>query len=114
MSTEIQTGKMPVTINNQKSTQTHGARVDTATPNTSAPNTEQKSVKDTVSMTDQVGLLQRIEKQIASIPAVNSAKVAEIKQAIADGSYKVDPNAIAEKLIEMESGIPNNNIENQS
>jgi negative regulator of flagellin synthesis FlgM len=35
----------------------------------------------------------------ASTPEFDAAKVEKIKQAIADGSYKVNPEAIADKLL---------------
>lgn len=35
----------------------------------------------------------------ASTPEFDAAKVEKIKQAIADGSYKVNPDAIADKLL---------------
>jgi negative regulator of flagellin synthesis FlgM len=35
----------------------------------------------------------------AAAPEFDAAKVEKMKQAIADGSFKVDPEAIADKLI---------------
>lgn len=54
----------------------------------------------------QVGLsslsstLQQAEAAAASTPAVNSARVAEIRQAIAEGRYKVNVEGIAQGLID--------------
>lgn len=59
---------------------------------------------DKVSMTPEATRLQKIEEQLSTVPAVDSAKVAEIKAAIANGSFKIDPQAIAGKLIAFESG----------
>ena len=64
---------------------------------------EQVSQEDTVSMTNQVTRLKEIETQLASYPEVDSARVSEIKQSLADGSYKIDAESIANKLIEIES-----------
>ncbi|MBI3525176.1 MAG: flagellar biosynthesis anti-sigma factor FlgM [Betaproteobacteria bacterium] len=44
--------------------------------------------------------LQQIEGSLASAPAVNSERVAEIRQAIAQGSFKIDPSKIADGLID--------------
>lgn len=62
------------------------------------------SLDDRVSVTSEASRLQKIEEQLSNVPAVNSAKVAEIKQAIADGSFTIDPQAIASKLIAFETG----------
>ncbi len=44
--------------------------------------------------------LQQIEGSLASTPAVNSERVAEIRQAIAQGNFKIDPSKIADGLID--------------
>lgn len=41
----------------------------------------------------------------ASAAPVDGAKVAALKAAIADGSYKVDPDAIAARMIALDLGI---------
>lgn len=43
--------------------------------------------------------LQQIEGSLASTPAVNSERVAEIRQAIAQGNFRIDPSKIADGLI---------------
>ncbi|MEQ1814210.1 MAG: flagellar biosynthesis anti-sigma factor FlgM [Candidatus Nitrotoga sp.] len=37
---------------------------------------------------------------MASLPVVDAGKVAEIKQAISDGRFKVNPEIVADRLIE--------------
>lgn len=43
--------------------------------------------------------LQELQTQIASSPVVDAQRVAEIRQAIADGRFKVDPDRIADGLL---------------
>lgn len=43
--------------------------------------------------------LQEIEASLGSEPTVNAQRVAEIKQAIAEGRFKVDPEKIADGLL---------------
>lgn len=59
---------------------------------------------DKVSVTSEASRLQKIEEQLSSVPAVNSAKVAQIKAAIANGTFTIDPQTIANKLIAFETG----------
>lgn len=101
MSTEIKTGNMPASVisnNTTKATKANGQSEALA-----QPQGQQRVSSDTVSITDQVSRLQSIENELSTIPVVNEAKVAEIKAAIADGSFEIDPQSIASKLIDMES-----------
>ncbi|WP_374341513.1 flagellar biosynthesis anti-sigma factor FlgM [Methyloversatilis sp.] len=44
--------------------------------------------------------LRELESTIANVPVVDSARVDEIKQAIADGRFKVNADRVADSLIE--------------
>lgn len=44
--------------------------------------------------------LQAIEARLADVPIVDTARVEEIKTAIADGKFTVDTGRIADRLIE--------------
>ena len=44
--------------------------------------------------------LQSIEGNLAGGAVVNTAKVTEIKQAISDGHFKVNPEVVADRLLE--------------
>jgi negative regulator of flagellin synthesis FlgM len=43
--------------------------------------------------------MQAIEQGFAATPIVNSARVAELKQAISDGHFKVDAEKVADRLL---------------
>lgn len=44
--------------------------------------------------------LRELEATISNVPVVDSARVDEIKQAIADGRFKVNADRVADSLIE--------------
>ena len=44
--------------------------------------------------------LAGIESSLANVPVVDSQRVSEIKQAISDGRFKVNPDVIADRLLE--------------
>lgn len=53
-----------------------------------------------VSLGSTAAHLHNMESSMAGAPIVNAAKVAEIKQAIADGRFKVNSEAVADRLLE--------------
>lgn len=53
--------------------------------------------------------MRTLEKNIASTPAVNDAKVAEIKQAISEGRFQVNSGAVADSLINTVKDLINTN-----
>lgn len=55
-----------------------------------------------VQITDQARQLAALEQTVNSLPVVNEAKVAAIRSAIEDGSYKVVPERIADKLLRLD------------
>ncbi|MEQ1439359.1 flagellar biosynthesis anti-sigma factor FlgM [Fontimonas sp. SYSU GA230001] len=58
--------------------------------------------RDSVRLTDDAKLLQQAGQAAAKAPDVDERRVARIKQAVADGSYQVDPKTVAAKLARME------------
>lgn len=57
---------------------------------------------DTVNLTSSAKLLERLDKTLASLPAVNAERVAEIKTAIENGDYEIDADAIAKAMIRLD------------
>ena len=53
----------------------------------------------TVQLSPMSSQLQAIGSGMADTPVIDSARVAEIKQAIVDGRFKVNPDAVAEHLL---------------
>ncbi len=66
-----------------------------STASASAPNTE----PDKVSLSETLALL---EQKLADVSEVDSARVEAIKQSIDDGSYQIDSQELARKMIDFE------------
>lgn len=62
----------------------------------------QDSNDDRVTLTDVLAQVRDLEVKSQGVKVDNSAKIAEIKAAIAEGSYQVDAKSIAEKLVQTE------------
>ena len=63
------------------------------------------STGDKVNLTDNAKLLERLDKSLASLPAVDAGRVAEIKSAIENGNYQIDADAIAEAMIRLDRSL---------
>ena len=70
-----------------------------------AASKSQASTSDTVELTSSAKLLERLEKTLASLPAVDSSRVEEVKAAIENGEYEIDADAIADALIRFERSV---------
>lgn len=83
----------------------------TANSETAAPaaNAGKAAGGQGIHITDSARQLAALEQAIRSMPEVNEAKVAEIRAAIANGSYQVAPERIADKLLRMEQELLTSN-----
>ena len=62
---------------------------------TSSPQAEGRNV----SLSNEAHTLNRLEAQINASPDIDASRVAELKQAIADGTFEVNAERIAEKML---------------
>ena len=58
------------------------------------------SVSDDVRLTSTSGKLRELEAQLTDVDVADSGKIESIRQAILDGSFVVDEEAVAEGLIQ--------------
>jgi len=64
------------------------------------PASPEQSSSTSVSLGATATQLQSMESSMANAPVANATKVAEIKQAISDGRFKVNSEVVADRLIE--------------
>ena len=58
-----------------------------------------------VSITSTAALMANIEQSLGAKPAFDESRVAALRQAIADGSYQVQPGRIAGALLHTEQAL---------
>jgi len=99
---------MPIEINSISSSKvasaTDDSQVKQAVEQTSTQQESGKSTTaDTVSLSDNAVQLGKLDNTAVSTPVVDTQRVEQVKQAIKDGTYEVDPAKVADKLMQFES-----------
>lgn len=67
--------------------------------------TAQAAAGESVQLSKDARQLQSVSQRLADTPSVNAEKVAQLKQAIADGSYQVDNERVASKMLSLEAQL---------
>jgi len=57
---------------------------------------------DSVNLTVSSAKIKALEEQVARLPIVDSRKIEEIKNSIDAGTFEVNPERVAEKMIQFE------------
>lgn len=70
--------------------------------NTSSAASNGSKDADKVTLTDVSSQVSNLEKQAAASNVDNSARIAELRESIKDGTYQVDAEKVANKLIQTE------------
>ncbi|HHJ12827.1 MAG TPA: flagellar biosynthesis anti-sigma factor FlgM [Gammaproteobacteria bacterium] len=60
---------------------------------------------DRVSLTDTARQLQALEARVASEPVVNRERVETVRSAVENGSFTINPERIADKLLSLEQAL---------
>ena len=78
------------------------ARVDARRDSESA-GVSSTATDDTVELSSVVEVLRSAARELAAQPAVDEARVKDIRDALARGEYTVDPERLARKLIDADN-----------
>lgn len=70
----------------------------------SAPEGSSSGTSD-VHITDSASQLAALEQTLRSLPAVDSARVSQLQTAIEQGTYTVQPQLVADQLIQLEQSL---------
>jgi len=72
-----------------------------------APKVERtQPTNDSVTLTNSARTLQKLEAAVAAAPVVDEMRVAEIKDAVQKGTYEVNPERVAAKIVAASRELP--------
>ena len=92
---------------NQSQRSGEGSQVEVARkePTASQNQTGRPSSSDTVTLTDAAAQLRSLESTLGELPVVDSQRVEDLQRAIENGSYEVDTQRIADKMLQFEANL---------
>jgi len=60
---------------------------------------------DSVRLTDEATQLQAMQRDLSAAPAIDAARVQAVREALENGSYRIDPNAIASRMLDLDQQL---------
>ena len=78
------------------------ARGEDVNPHKTSGNTP----ADQLDLTAKAQSLKALGEQIQKAPDTDNKRIAELKQALSDGTYEINPSRIAEKLLALDGKLP--------
>lgn len=95
-------------VNSPKTTTDKAADAKTGSqpaPAEQAGKQAQAARGENVNLSKQAKELRQMGEKLESYPEVDDSRVEAIRNALADGSYKVDAEKVAQKMLEMDKSI---------
>jgi negative regulator of flagellin synthesis FlgM len=78
------------------------ARTGAAGADRSGP-VEAAQAGDSLRLTGEAAGLQVLQRELAAAPAIDVARVDQVRQALESGTYRIDPANIASRMMQMDS-----------
>jgi len=97
----------PGQVNTPRTTADKSTGSQNAPPasNEQAKAQSQSSRGDNVSLSNQAKNLKQLEQKLGDYPEMDDDRIEQIRSALENGTYKVDAEKLAQKMLEMDKGI---------
>lgn len=92
-------------LNTTNRTNVRSSDANNSSPQSGAISRSSAAGQDAVSLSSQSKAIGEMHNEMASRPSFDNAKVAAIKEAIANGSYVVDADKLADNMIKFEKEL---------
>lgn len=83
----------------------NGVQLETKTSGSNKESESTAADNDSVIISSQAQKINQIVSSLSSVPEVNTTKVTEIRDALANGQFKINSQSTAEKLLNLEKSI---------
>lgn len=97
----------PGQVNTQRTTADRGSGTQNSQPASAeqAKSSAQSARGDSVSLSNQAKNLKQLEQKLGDYPEMDDDRIAEIRSALENGTYKIDAEKLAQKMLEMDESI---------
>ena len=63
------------------------------------------NASDSLRLTGEAAGLQTLQRELSSAPAIDQGRVQAVRDALQNGSYRINPEAIAGRMIELDQQL---------
>lgn len=60
---------------------------------------------DSLKLTGEATNLQALERSLSAAPAIDAERVAAVRESLQNGSYRINPDAIASRMLELDQQL---------
>ncbi len=60
---------------------------------------------DSLRLTGEATNLQALERELSTAPAIDTQRVAAVRESLQNGSYRINPDAIASRMLELDQQL---------
>lgn len=60
---------------------------------------------DSLRLTGEATNLQAMQRELSTAPAIDNARVQAVREALESGSYKINPEAIAQRMLDLDQQL---------
>ena len=94
----------PGQVNTQRTTADKGAGAQSSQPATNEQ-AKPQARGDNVSLSSQARNLKQLEQKLGDYPEMDDDRIEQIRSALENGTYKIDAEKLAQKMLEMDESI---------
>lgn len=89
----------------QASAQLRGVALNAKPAPVGEARTQAVEAGDSLRLTGEAANLQALQRELSNAPAIDQGRVQAVREALQNGSYRINPEAIASRMLELDQQI---------